>query len=137
MLGAASRRRRLSSAQDPVVDELGEQLAGWGKVLRLRTRGRVTGRAMEVAIGYVEEPDGSLLVAAGSPETDWARNIEAEARCKISVGEVAAWRPANAEVLMGAEAQRAVRELILKYGTPAERLGRGPAFRLRPAASTD
>jgi hypothetical protein len=32
-----------------------------------------------------------------------------------------------------AEANRAVVELILKYGTPAERLGRGPAFRLRPA----
>jgi deazaflavin-dependent oxidoreductase (nitroreductase family) len=114
------------------VDPLGEQLAGWGKVVRLETRGRSSGRPVEVAIGYVEEPDGSVLVAAGSPEADWARNLEADPNCRIKVGDVD-WQGAHAEALTGAEAQRAVRELILKYGTPAERLGRGPVFRLRPA----
>jgi hypothetical protein len=39
--------------------------------------------------------------------------------------------PMAATRLEGAEAHRAVVELILRYGTPAERLGRGPAFRLR------
>lgn len=38
----------------------------------------------------------------------------------------------RAERLRGDAANRAVVALILKYGTPAERLGRGPAFRLRP-----
>jgi len=42
-------------------------------------------------------------------------------------------RVVEAELLEGADANRAVRELILRYGTPAERLGAGPAFRLRPA----
>jgi hypothetical protein len=28
-----------------------------------------------------------------------------------------------------------VSALILRYGTPAERLGRGPAFRLRPVVA--
>jgi len=42
------------------------------------------------------------------------------------------WPRAVADRLEGVDAQRAVRELILKYGTPAERLGRGAAYRLRP-----
>ena len=73
-----------------------------------------------------------MLVAAGSPEADWARNLDADPRCSVVVGETA-WPEATAEPLDGVEAQRAVRELILKYGTPAERLGRGPAYRLTRA----
>lgn len=115
-------------------DELGEQLAGWGKVIRLRTRGRVSGVPVEVALGYVEEPGGTLLVAAGSPESDWARNLDADPGCSVVLGEQS-WPAARAELLQGPEAQRAVRELILKYGTPAERLGRGPAYRLRPSGA--
>jgi deazaflavin-dependent oxidoreductase (nitroreductase family) len=111
------------------MDALGEQLAGWGKVLRLETRGRASGRPVEVAIGYVQEPDGSVLVAAGSADADWARNLEAEPHCRVTLGD-ASWSAA-AEPLEGPEAHRAVRELILRYGTPAERLGTGPAFRLR------
>jgi hypothetical protein len=38
-----------------------------------------------------------------------------------------------AEPLAGAELAAAIRDLILRYGTPAERLGSGPAFRIRPA----
>jgi deazaflavin-dependent oxidoreductase (nitroreductase family) len=116
-------------------DELGEQLAGWGKVIRLVTRGRVSGAPVEVALGYVEEPDGSVMVAAGSPEADWARNLDADPRCGVFLGE-RSWPEAEANLLQGPDAQRAVRELILKYGTPAERLGRGPAYRLRPSGAT-
>jgi hypothetical protein len=39
---------------------------------------------------------------------------------------------AIAEELDGADHARAVRELILRYGTPSEGLGAGPSFRLRP-----
>jgi deazaflavin-dependent oxidoreductase (nitroreductase family) len=95
----------------------------------------VTGRPLEVALGYVEDPDGGLLVAAGADDAGWARNLEAEPRCRVSIGEVS-W-PARAEPLDVQGAQRAVRELILRYGTPAERLGRGPAFRLRRDAGED
>ena len=112
-----------------MIDEIGEQLADWGKVLRLETRGRTSGGIVEVAVGYVDEPDGSVLVAAGSPDADWARNLEADPRCRITVGDDA-WS-AVAESLDGSDAHRAVRDLILRYGTPAERLGRGPVFRLR------
>jgi deazaflavin-dependent oxidoreductase (nitroreductase family) len=114
------------------LDELGEQLAGWGKVLRLRTRGRITGRPVEVAVGYLDEPDGSVIVAAGSAGAGWARNLDADPRSHVTVGERAF--DAIAERLEGADAHRAVRELILRYGTPSERLGSGPVFRLRPEA---
>lgn len=111
------------------MDEVGAQLAGWGKIVRLTTHGRSSGRPVEVAVGYVEEPDGSLLVAAGTPETDWARNLEADASGRVAIAD-RSW-DVQAESLVGTAAQHAIRELILKYGTPAERLGRGPVFRLR------
>ena len=117
-----------------LTDELGEQLAGWGKVIRLETRGRVSGRPVEVALGYLEEPDGTLLVAAGSADADWARNLEADPRCAVRLGKDS-W-PAQAEAVDRPDASRAVRELILRYGTPAERLGLGPVFRLRPLSPT-
>ncbi|HEY7524397.1 MAG TPA: nitroreductase family deazaflavin-dependent oxidoreductase [Candidatus Limnocylindrales bacterium] len=113
-----------------MADDLGEQLAGWGKVALLGTRGRVTGRDVQAAVGFVEEPDGSFLVAAGSPDAAWARNLEADPTCRVTVGAMTgAFR---AEPLAGADAAHAVRELILRYGTPAEGLGRGAVFRLRP-----
>lgn len=51
--------------------------------------------------------------------------------CRLTVGE-RSW-DAVAEPLDRVEAARAVSAMILKYGTPAERLGRGQGFRLRPA----
>jgi deazaflavin-dependent oxidoreductase (nitroreductase family) len=125
-----------SSGSPPLKDELGEQLADWGVVIRLETRGRTSGRPVEVALGYVEEPDGSVLVAGGSPDAAWARNLDADPRCRVRRAEED-WTQAMAEPLEGADAARVVRELILRYGTPAERLGRGPAYRLRPVAASD
>ena len=84
-------------------------------------------------MGFVEEPDGSLLVAAGSPEADWARNLEAEPACVVTIEDETG--SMTAERLDAAAAGRAVVALILKYGTPAERLGRGPAFRLVPVST--
>jgi deazaflavin-dependent oxidoreductase (nitroreductase family) len=115
-------------------DPVGEQLAGWGKVLMIETRGRLSGRSVRTALGFVEEPDGSLLVAAGSPEADWALNLEASPDARVEIGDRRIY--VTAEPLDDAGRARAVRDLILRYGTPAERLGAGPAFRLRPAAVT-
>lgn len=110
------------------MDEVGEQLAGWGKVLRLETRGRSSGRPVAVAIGYVETADGAFLVAAGEPDADWARNLQAEPQATVTTGD----RTFSivAEPLEGRAAADAVVALILRYGTSAERLGRGPVFRL-------
>lgn len=111
--------------------DIGAQLAGWGKVALLETRGRVSGQAVRAAVGYLEELDGSLLVAAGEPDAHWARNLEVDPRCVVTIGERTA--PYVAELLDEQASNRAVVGLILRYGTPAEGLGRGPAFRLRPA----
>jgi len=110
-------------------DRYGEQLADWGKVILLETIGRVSGRVARTAVGFVAEPDGSLLVAAGNPGADWAANLRAEPRCRGTIGEER--RAYHAEEIEGPDRAHAIAELILKYGTPAEALGAGPAFRLR------
>ena len=111
-------------------DDYGEQLAAWGKVVLLETTGRTSGAPRRTAVGFVEEPDGSLLVAAGSEATHWAANLLTDPSCHGTIGDVR--RAYRAEELDDPERARAIRELILRYGTPAERLGSGPAFRLRP-----
>ena len=80
-------------------------------------------------MGYVEEPDGTFLVAAGSDDADWARTLFASPEYRAAIGEDAF--DAVAEPLEGPDFQRAIRDLILRYGTSAERLGHGPAFRIR------
>lgn len=117
------------------MDEVAEQLAARGTVARLRTRGRITGRAIDVAVGFVEEPDGAVLVAATSADADWVQNLDADPRCTVTIGADA--RACIAEPIGGPERASVVRGLILRYGTPAERLGSGPAFRLRPAGTAD
>jgi deazaflavin-dependent oxidoreductase (nitroreductase family) len=114
-----------------MADTYGEQLAAWGKVLLLETTGRVSGAPRQAAVGFVEDPDGSLLVAAGSPTTHWAANLLADPLCHGTIGGVR--RAYHAEEIEGSERAQAVAGLILRYGTPAERLGHGPVFRLRPA----
>jgi deazaflavin-dependent oxidoreductase (nitroreductase family) len=109
-------------------DDYGDQLAAWGKVVMLETTGRVSGRAIRTAVGFVAEPDGSILVAAGNPGADWAANLRAEPACHGAIGEER--RAYRAEELEGPDRARAIAELILRYGTPAESLGAGPAFRL-------
>ncbi len=107
---------------------MGEQLARWGRVCLIQTVGRVSGRPAQAAVGFVDAPDGVLLVAAGSETAAWALNLAANPRCRVTVGDRTDDRVAVR--LDGADHHRAITELILRYGTPAERLGAGPSFRL-------
>ena len=109
-----------------------EHLAATGRVAILETRGRVTLRPIRTAIGFVPEPDGSILVAAGDPGADWAKNLVDHPACAVRIGDDG-WF-AHAEPLEGDARAGAIAGLIIKYGTPAERLGAGPAFRLRRAS---
>jgi deazaflavin-dependent oxidoreductase (nitroreductase family) len=103
-------------------------LAAWGRVIILETRGRRSGRPRSVAVGFVETADGSLLVAATDADTHWARNLQSDPRCVIERdGQRSGYRAIR---LDETEQHAAAAALILKYGTPAERLGGGPAFRL-------
>jgi deazaflavin-dependent oxidoreductase (nitroreductase family) len=107
-----------------------EDLVAAGRVIRLETRGRTSHRVRTVTIGYVTEPDGSLLVAAGADSVDWARNLDADPACRVTMGE-RSW-DALAEPLGREDHVRAIRALIVRYGTPSEDLGRGPSYRIRP-----
>jgi deazaflavin-dependent oxidoreductase (nitroreductase family) len=107
-----------------------DDLVAWGRVLRIETRGRVTGRTASATVGFVEGPDGLLLVAAGSHRADWALNLLVEPRCRVTIADAS--HAAFATPLEGPDHAAAIRALILKYGTPAESLGAGPAFGLRP-----
>jgi deazaflavin-dependent oxidoreductase (nitroreductase family) len=101
----------------------------------LETIGRKSGGPVQSAVGFIEEDDGSILVAAGSDTADWVLNLRANPRCRATVGERTAdygW----AVELQGNERSATLVALIVKYGTPAERLGRGPVFRLIPSQST-
>jgi deazaflavin-dependent oxidoreductase (nitroreductase family) len=118
-------------SSDPPSSDLDmvEHLAATGRVAILETRGRVTLRPIRTAVGFVNEPDGSLLVAAGDPGADWAKNLTEHPACAVRIGNEG-WF-ARAEPLDGDNRARAIASLIVKYGTPAERLGAGLAFRLR------
>ena len=109
--------------------DVGEQLASWGKAALIETRGRVSGRPARAHVGFIDRDDGSIVVAAG-PDAQWAANLLADPACRVTV-ETRAF-DGIAEPLVGSEFAAAIRELILRYGTPAERLGSGPAFRIRP-----
>jgi len=67
---------------------------------------------------------------AANESADWARNLEADPAAFVEVG--GRRFQAVAEPLQRADHARVISGLILRYGTPAERLGRGPSFRLRP-----
>jgi deazaflavin-dependent oxidoreductase (nitroreductase family) len=101
-----------------------------GRVLGLVTRGRRTGRPRPVAVGFIEGPDGEIVIAANTPSTAWALNLLADPRCEVRIGDRRF--TAVAEPLDREGHARAVSDLILRYGTPSEGLGRGPSFRLRP-----
>jgi uncharacterized protein YndB with AHSA1/START domain len=55
-----------------------DDLVAGGRVARLVTTGRTSGQPRTVAVGFLEEPDGSVLVAARSEHAGWARNHHAE-----------------------------------------------------------
>jgi deazaflavin-dependent oxidoreductase (nitroreductase family) len=108
---------------------IGADLVAWGRAIRLETVGRRTGRLATTFVSFHEEADGSLLVAAANPDAAWARNLAVEPAATVTLRERRF--AVLAEPLDGADFHTAIRELILKGGTPAERLGHGPAFRLR------
>ena len=106
-----------------------DDLVTWGRVLRIQTAGRVTGRPARAVVGFALRENGALVVAAGSPVASWALNLLAGPACRVTVADES-WA-AEARLRDGAEHAAAVRDLILKYGTPAETLGAGPSFELR------
>ena len=119
-----------------------DDLVASGRFVRIETRAAGSGRVRAVTVGFVDDPadpgdaatdaDRAILVAAGSADAAWARNLLEDPLCQVRIGSRSF--AAVAEPLDGADHARAIRELILRYGTPAESLGSGPAFELRRMA---
>jgi len=108
------------------------ELVAQGRVAHLVTIGRISGRPRDVAVGFIDEPDGSILVAANDAHTAWGHNLLAHPEVNVEIGDRRF--DAVAEPLELADHGRTIRELILRYGTSSEGLGTGPSFRLRPVA---
>ncbi len=105
-----------------------------GRYARLVTLGHRSGRPRTVTVGFVDDDadaPGAILVAATATDAAWAMNLLADPACTATIGERTF--DADADLLTGPDHARAVRALILRYGTSAEGLGHGPSFRLRPA----
>jgi deazaflavin-dependent nitroreductase family protein len=110
------------------------ELIASGRFVRIETRGRRSGQPRVVTVGFAEDgdgPAGAVLVAAGASDSGWALNLLDEPACRVKIGDRTF--DAVAEPLDSADHARAIVALILRYGTPAEGLGAGPTFRLRPA----
>jgi len=111
-----------------------DDLVASGRFARIEMRDTASDRRRVVTVGFVDDgpgADGAVLVAAGSTDAAWARHLLAMPACHVRIAERSF--DAVAEPLDPADHARAIRELILRYGTPAESLGHGPSFRLRPA----
>ncbi len=122
---------RAVTRPDP-ARSLDADLVAWGKVVVLETVGRTTGHPRRVAVGFTEDESGAILVAASSDAAHWAQNLAADPSCHIERdGSRVACRAAS---LPDDERNAVVAGLILKYGTPSEQLGGGPAFRIAPIA---
>jgi deazaflavin-dependent oxidoreductase (nitroreductase family) len=111
-----------------------DDLVASGRYVRIRSLGRASGEQRDVTVGFADDPrgaPGAVVVAAGSPEADWALNLFENPACEATIGDRTF--PVAAQPLVGADHAAAIRALILRYGTPAEGLGRGPSFRLVPS----
>lgn len=107
-------------------------LTAWGKTIVLETIGRTSGRPRRVTLGFLAEESGAILVAASEDTSGWALNLMAEPSCYVE--RDGSRVPSRATMLSPDEGHSVIARLILKYGTPSEKLGRGPAFRVAPAA---
>ena len=112
------------------------ELVASGRFARIETHGSRSGLTRAVTIGFVDDDivPGAILVAAGGVETAWAANLLADPACRVELADRTF--AAVAEPLAPAEHAKAIRDLILRYGTPAESLGRGTSFRLRPVGGS-
>ena len=111
-----------------------DELVREGRVARLEVRGYRSRLPRPVTVGFVEREDGALVVAARSAEAGWARSLQADPGATVTIGERTFEVVADRLDEGDPRRSTAVRDLILRYGTPSESLGHGPVFVLTPLA---
>ncbi len=113
------------------------ELVASGRYARIEVRSRRSGAVRAVTVGFVDDPAGPpgvILVASGAADSAWAADLVEEPACRVTIGSRAF--DGVAELLERGDHGRTVAALIIRYGTPAEGLGNGPSFRIRPVADT-
>ncbi len=114
------------------------EMPGWmasmmlrmGMLAEITVVGRKSGLERTAMINKKVMVDGSVLVAAGGEEHQWARNLRAAGRCKLTIkGQTAEYTAAE---LAGDERLSAAKSLAPPFADPAKSVA-GPVFRLTPA----
>ena len=102
-----------------------------------RRAGGSSGRTRAVTVGLRERARTGACSSRPN-RADGRLGAEPRGRPRLSRGRWATRAfDAVAEPLDTDDHVRAIRALILRYGTPSEDLGRGPSFRLRPVVRDD
>jgi hypothetical protein len=110
-----------------------DDLVASGRYARLDIASPERGRPRQsVTVGFVELADGAIAIAATAPDARWARVLTGSRGARVRIGDRTF--DVRARELASEDPERAtvIRDLILRYGTPSEGLGRGPVFRLDP-----
>jgi hypothetical protein len=110
---------------------LEDDLVASGRYLEVEIR-RPGGSRRRVVLGFVPRPDGAYVVGAGTPDARWPELLAGAPDVNVRVGELRFEAVASEIADDDPERVAAIRELILRYGTPSEGIGRGPLFRLTP-----
>jgi deazaflavin-dependent oxidoreductase (nitroreductase family) len=109
---------------------IGERMAASGRMAMIETVGRRSGQPRRTPVGYLRNPDGSVWLGAGSAESQWPKNLLANGRCRVRIGD--SETAYTATPLEGERRAVAVAAIRSKYGGPAMRVGTGPVFELQP-----
>jgi deazaflavin-dependent oxidoreductase (nitroreductase family) len=109
----------------------GSLMARSGRVGILTSTGAKTGLRRQAPLGFVQRPDGTVLIGSGSKENrGWTANLKANPGCTFSIkGDERRYRAALVD-----ESARpaALEELKTKMGGVAERADWGDLFVLVP-----
>lgn len=94
----------------------------------LESTGGRTGEMRRTHTGFARRSDGSLVIGAAHPVTQWPHNLVAHPRCRYEIhGEPADYLAAE---VAGPERDAALADLAARYGDNTPRGGR--TFVLRP-----
>lgn len=114
----------------PLKDSVPRAMVRFGMLAEITVMGRASGKPRSAVVNKAQAPGGGWYVAAGTPDHQWAHNLQAAGRCRLRVGGRAAEYAARE--LSGEEYAQAVRKLAPPFGKDRVAIT-GPAFHLTPA----
>jgi len=111
----------------------GSFMALGGRVGILATTGAKTGQRRTAPLGFVQRPDGSVLIGSGTKESrGWTVNLKANPACSFKIkGTEGRYRAA---LVPADQRDEALAEFKAKMGSFAERADWGDLFVLVPEA---